>query len=71
MLYVARDGDLIIRDVMRSLRSGSFITIYLSPRHYHRIHSPCEGRITAAWHLPGVLLPVNEPAVPLAVGLQR
>ena len=21
-------------------RSGSFITIYLSPRHYHRIHSP-------------------------------
>ncbi len=44
-------------------RGGTFITIYLSPRHYHRIHSPCEGRIVAAWHVPGALLPVNEPAV--------
>ncbi len=42
---------------------GTFITIYLSPRHYHRIHSPCEGAISTAWHLPGALLPVNEPAV--------
>jgi phosphatidylserine decarboxylase len=42
---------------------GSFVTIYLSPRHYHRIHSPVEGVVTAAWHLPGALLPVNEPAV--------
>lgn len=42
---------------------GTFITIYLSPRHYHRIHSPCEGDIVAAWHLPGALLPVNDPAV--------
>jgi len=43
--------------------SGSFVTIYLSPRHYHRIHAPVEGRVDAAWHLPGALLPVNEPAV--------
>lgn len=42
---------------------GSFCTLYLSPRHYHRIHTPCTGRITDAWHLPGALLPVNEPAV--------
>ena len=44
-------------------RGGTFITIYLSPRHYHRIHAPCEGSIVAAWHVPGALLPVNEPAV--------
>ena len=43
--------------------NGSFVTIYLSPRHYHRIHAPIEGAVTAAWHLPGALLPVNEPAV--------
>ena len=42
---------------------GSFVTIYLSPRHYHRIHTPVEGGVVAAWHLPGALLPVNEPAV--------
>ena len=42
---------------------GSFVTLYLSPRHYHRIHSPCEGAISSAWHLPGALLPVNAAAV--------
>jgi phosphatidylserine decarboxylase len=42
---------------------GAFITIYLSPRHYHRIHAPCGGEITAARHVPGALLPVNAPAV--------
>jgi phosphatidylserine decarboxylase len=42
---------------------GTFITIYLSPRHYHRIHAPCSGSIRSARHIPGALLPVNEPAV--------
>lgn len=44
-------------------RDGSFLTIYLSPRHYHRIHAPCGGAITSARHVPGALLPVNGPAV--------
>ncbi len=42
---------------------GSFITLYLSPRHYHRIHAPCPGTIPEARHIPGALLPVNAPAV--------
>lgn len=42
---------------------GSFFTIYLSPRHYHRIHAPCSGAIPMARHVPGALLPVNEPSV--------
>jgi phosphatidylserine decarboxylase len=42
---------------------GSFITLYLSPRHYHRIHAPCGGSIAKAEHLPGALHPVNEAAV--------
>jgi phosphatidylserine decarboxylase len=42
---------------------GTFITLYLSPRHYHRIHSPCDGLIPLARHIPGGLLPVNKPAV--------
>jgi phosphatidylserine decarboxylase len=44
-------------------RGGSFITIYLSPRHYHRIHTPTAGRVTRATHLPGALWPVNAAAV--------
>jgi phosphatidylserine decarboxylase len=42
---------------------GTFVTVYLSPRHYHRIHSPCDGTIPSARYIPGALLPVNEPAV--------
>jgi phosphatidylserine decarboxylase len=42
---------------------GSFLTIYLSPRHYHRIHAPAGGSIGEARHVPGALLPVNAAAV--------
>lgn len=42
---------------------GSFITIYLSPRHYHRIHSPVAGAVAEARYVPGALWPVNEAAV--------
>lgn len=44
-------------------QGGSFLTIYLSPRHYHRIHSPVAGVLRKAVHVPGALLPVNEAAV--------
>jgi phosphatidylserine decarboxylase len=50
-------------DDARRFDGGSFITIYLSPRHYHRIHSPCTGLIRQARYIPGALLPVNGPAV--------
>jgi phosphatidylserine decarboxylase len=42
---------------------GTFLTIYLSPRHYHRIHAPCAGSIRRARYVPGALLPVNAAAV--------
>ncbi len=42
---------------------GMYLTIYLSPRHYHRIHAPCGGTIGHARYVPGALLPVNAPAV--------
>lgn len=42
---------------------GSFVTLYLSPRDYHRIHAPCGDAIPYARHIPGALLPVNAPAI--------
>jgi phosphatidylserine decarboxylase len=38
---------------------GSFATLYLSPRDYHRIHMPCAGRLTRMVHVPGSLYSVN------------
>ncbi|CAN5359971.1 archaetidylserine decarboxylase [soil metagenome] len=38
---------------------ASFATIYLSPRDYHRIHMPCDGRLLRMVHVPGQLFSVN------------
>lgn len=40
-------------------RGGSFCTIYLSPRDYHRLHMPCAGRLRRMLHVPGPLFSVN------------
>ena len=50
-------------DEAKRFRGGSFLTLYLSPRHYHRIHAPSTGTIPRGLHVPGALLPVNEPSV--------
>ena len=38
---------------------GHFATVYLSPRDYHRIHMPCDGRLRRMIHVPGDLFSVN------------
>ncbi|WP_083526140.1 archaetidylserine decarboxylase [Roseateles depolymerans] len=40
-------------------RDGHFATIYLSPKDYHRIHMPCDGRLVRMIHVPGDLFSVN------------
>jgi phosphatidylserine decarboxylase len=43
----------------KAFEDGSFATLYLSPRDYHRIHMPCDGRLTRMIHVPGDLFSVN------------
>ena len=38
---------------------GHFATLYLSPKDYHRIHMPCEGRLCRMIYVPGDLFSVN------------
>ncbi|WP_306566958.1 archaetidylserine decarboxylase [Aquabacterium sp.] len=38
---------------------GYFATLYLSPKDYHRIHMPCDGRLTRMIYVPGDLFSVN------------
>ena len=40
-------------------RNGSFATIYLSPKDYHRIHMPTDGRLSRMIYVPGDLFSVN------------
>ena len=42
---------------------GSFLTYYLCPTDYHRVHSPVSGKIIRCTHIPGKLWPVNPWSV--------
>lgn len=39
---------------------GQFLTYYLCPTDYHRVHSPVAGEIVLVRHIPGSLWPVNS-----------
>jgi phosphatidylserine decarboxylase len=44
----------------RTFVGGLAATIYLHPRDYHRVHSPCDALARRVVHVPGRLLPVTE-----------
>ena len=46
-------------DWTAQFRGGSFATLYLAPYNYHRIHMPLDGKLKAAWYVPGDLFSVN------------
>jgi phosphatidylserine decarboxylase len=47
------------RELAARFENGSFATLYLSPRDYHRVHMPCDGRLTRMIYIPGALFSVN------------
>ena len=53
----------------RHFQGGHFATLYLSPRDYHRIHMPCEGRLRRMVHVPGELFSVNPATAQAVPGL--
>lgn len=44
----------------KSYENGSFATIYLSPRDYHRVHIPAAGKLMSTRYIPGDLFSVND-----------
>ena len=52
-----------------ALQYGLFMTIYLAPYNYHRIHMALAGRLTKAWYVPGQLFSVNDATAALVPGL--
>lgn len=53
----------------RLYEGGLFLTIYLSPRDYHRIHTCLQGSVTGYSYIPGSLYPVNPFGVRNVPGL--
>jgi phosphatidylserine decarboxylase len=50
-------------ELAHAMDGGTFTTLYLAPKDYHRIHVPIDGDIVAATYIPGELWPVNVYAV--------
>ncbi len=48
------------RECAEKFINGSYITIYLAPKNYHRIHSPVSGKIAGYAYIPGRLFCVNK-----------
>ncbi len=47
------------RTLAAAFRHGSFANLYLSPKDYHRLHMPCDGRLMRMIYVPGALFSVN------------
>ncbi|GAB6067307.1 archaetidylserine decarboxylase [Methylothermus subterraneus] len=47
-------------DLAARFQDGEFVTVYLSPRDYHRVHMPYAGRLREMRHIPGRLFSVNQ-----------
>jgi phosphatidylserine decarboxylase len=52
--------DLLASSLDSDYINGQFVTIYLSPRDYHRLHAPVKCEIKAMRHVPGRLFSVAD-----------
>jgi phosphatidylserine decarboxylase len=62
-------NELVPSKMADKFIDGSFITLYLSPADYHRIHSPVSGKITGYFAIPGKLFTVQQFMVNSLKGL--
>lgn len=68
MTYFAADllGDA---DAAAAFRDGWFLTVYLAPQDYHRVHAPLAGTLRDMLYVPGARLSVNETTAAAVPGL--
>lgn len=63
-------GELLDDDQAAArLLGGAYVITYLSPRDYHRVHSPVSGRVIGWRHIPGTLFSVGARSVAAEPGL--
>ncbi|NOS96132.1 MAG: phosphatidylserine decarboxylase [Methylotenera sp.] len=47
------------KNTAQKYENGHFACLYLSPKDYHRIHMPCDGKLLKMTYVPGDLFSVN------------
>lgn len=61
--YYSLDSLLGDERLAMSLEGGTFLTVYLSPRDYHRVHFPCDCEVTRLIYRTGKLFTVSPQAI--------
>jgi phosphatidylserine decarboxylase len=61
--YYSVDSLLANASIASSFHQGQFITCYLSPKDYHRIHMPITGKVLSTTYIPGKLFSVQPLTV--------
>jgi len=56
-------------DTAGLFHNGAFVTVYLSPKDYHRVHMPIGGRLVKTLYVPGSLFSVNQATTQRVPGL--
>jgi phosphatidylserine decarboxylase len=51
------------QDLGQQFQQGNFVTLYLAPHNYHRVHMPITGTLQEMIHVPGKLFSVNPHTV--------
>ncbi|MEQ5789145.1 phosphatidylserine decarboxylase [Erythrobacter sp. NFXS35] len=74
-IFQAKGRDFTAEEILghgaeaaQRFEGGQFITIYLSPRDYHRVHMPAAGVLRSSAYIPGQLFSVNTMT---AAGVNR
>jgi len=69
-IYQAKGRDYSLLELLggdehaaSKLSHGRFVTVYLSPRDYHRLHMPITGKLLSQTHVPGRLFSVAPHTV--------
>ncbi len=57
--YYTTEALLADDDDAKTFENGKFITIYLSPKDYHRVHIPLAGKLIKMTYVPGEVFSVN------------
>ena len=65
MIFQAKGIDYSLSKLLATTdvtdyENGSFITVYLSPKDYHRVHCPSSASLFCARYVPGSLFSVNR-----------
>lgn len=68
-IHYSAEALLGDKPLAQAFTDGAFMTVYLSPKDYHRVHIPFDGTLIKTIYIPGKLFSVNQTTAENLPGL--